>query len=115
MSLFALRRDLRGALVGHLAAYEMTSSTPCRRYAAGLRRLDADDATCAFYDAHVTADALHEQIAARDLCGALVDDEPHLADDVLFGAAACLHVEARFGAQLLTAWSADDAVFAAVG
>ena len=35
MSLFGLRRELRGALVGHLAAYEMTSSEPCRRYAAG--------------------------------------------------------------------------------
>ncbi|HEV7194071.1 MAG TPA: iron-containing redox enzyme family protein [Jatrophihabitantaceae bacterium] len=105
MSLFALRRDLRGAIVGHLAAYEMTSSLPCRRYAAGLRRLGEDDIACAFYDVHVMADALHEQLAAYDLCGSLADDEPELADDILFGAAACLYIEGRFGAHLLSLWA----------
>ena len=39
MSLFGLHRRLRGALLGHLAAYEMTSSLPNRRYGNGLRRL----------------------------------------------------------------------------
>ena len=39
MSLFGLHRRLRGALVGHLAAFEMTSSIPNRRYGDGLRRL----------------------------------------------------------------------------
>jgi hypothetical protein len=105
MSLFGLRRELRGALVGHFAAYEMTSSTPCRRYARGLRRLGADDSMCEFYDAHVVADALHEQLAIHDLCGTLASTEPHLANDILFGAAACLHVEKRFGEHLLSKWA----------
>ena len=105
MSLFGLRRELRGALVGHLAAYEMTSSAPCRRYAAGLRRLGLSDEVCAFYDVHVTADALHEQLAAYDLCGALAEDEPELADQILFGGAACLHVENRFAEHVLDHWS----------
>ena len=104
MSLFGLRRELRGALVGHLAAYEMTSSAPCRRYAKGLRRLGGDDEACAFYDVHVTADALHEQLALHDLCGGLVAAEPELADDVIFGAAACLLVERRFAEHILDAW-----------
>ena len=39
MSLFGLHRRLRGAIVGHLALFEMTSSVPNRRYGAGLRRL----------------------------------------------------------------------------
>ena len=39
MSLFGLHRRLRGAIVGHLALFEMTSSMPNRRYANGLRRL----------------------------------------------------------------------------
>jgi hypothetical protein len=104
MSMFGLRRDLRGALVGHLAAYEMTSSQPCRRYAAGLRRLGADDEACAFYDAHITADALHEQLAAYDMCGSLADSEPTLADDILWGAAVCLHIETRFAEFLLSRW-----------
>ena len=43
MSLFGLHRRLRGAIVGHLALFEMTSSIPNRRYAqrpatARLRR-----------------------------------------------------------------------------
>ncbi len=106
MSLFGLRRELRGALVGHLAAYEMTSSAPCRRYGKGLRRLGGDDAVCDFFDEHVTADALHEQLAAHDLCGGLAASEPELAEDVLFGAAACLHVDVRFAEHVLGAWEA---------
>lgn len=106
MSLFGLRRELRGALVGHLAAYEMTSSGPCRRYAKGLRRLGASEAACAFYDVHVTADALHEQLAAHDLCGGLADAEPALTEDILFGAATCLAVDNRFARHLLGCWQA---------
>jgi hypothetical protein len=108
MSLFGLRRELRGALAGHLAAYEMTSSEPCRRYAKGLRRLRADDATCEFFDEHVTADALHEQLASHDLCGALAEAEPELAEDIAFGAAVNLHVDGRFGRHLLRCWDAGE-------
>jgi hypothetical protein len=104
MSLFGLRRELRGALVGHLAAYEMTSSTPCRRYAQGLRRLGGSDAACQFYDEHITADALHEQLAANDLCGGLADAEPELAGDILFGAACSLYVDTRFAEHVLGRW-----------
>ncbi|MFD1498718.1 iron-containing redox enzyme family protein, partial [Streptosporangium lutulentum] len=39
MSLFGLHRRHRGALLGHLAALEMTSSIPNRRCSRGLRRL----------------------------------------------------------------------------
>ena len=106
MSMFGLRRDLRGALVGHLAAYEMTSSEPCRRYARGLRRLGGDDAACRFYDEHVTADALHEQLAAHDLCGGLAADEPELTEDILFGAASSLLVDTRFAEHVLGCWQA---------
>lgn len=107
MSLFGLRRSLRGALAGHLTAYEMTSSAPCRRYAKGVRRVFGHDADGRFFDVHVTADALHEQVAAHDLCGALATDEPNLAEDILFGAACCLYVDARFAEFVLGQWSAD--------
>ena len=36
MSFFGLHRRLRGAIVGHLALFEMTSSVPNRRYGSGL-------------------------------------------------------------------------------
>jgi Iron-containing redox enzyme len=104
ISLFGLHREWRGALVGHLAAFEMTSSVPNRRYSLGLRRLGLDDVTRRFYDEHVTADALHEQLAAHDLCGGLVEDEPQLADDILFGATCCLELDNRFAAYVLTRW-----------
>jgi hypothetical protein len=39
MSLFGLHRRHLGALLGHLAAFEMTSSAPNYRYSLGLRRL----------------------------------------------------------------------------
>lgn len=106
MSMFGLHRELRGAVVGHLAAFEMTSSAPNRRYGQGLRRLGGDEASRRFYDVHVTADALHEQIAAHDLCGSFVDAEPELAGDVLFGAACALYVDNRFADHLLAQWRA---------
>ncbi|GLY24365.1 iron-containing redox enzyme family protein [Micromonospora sp. NBRC 101691] len=106
ISLFGLHRRLRGALVGHLAAFEMTSSLPNRRYGNGLRRLGFDEVATRFYDEHVEADAVHEQIAAYDLCGGLARAEPARTGDVLFGAAACLAVDRLFATHLLTSWSA---------
>jgi hypothetical protein len=105
MTLFGLRRELLGALVGHLAAYEMTSSEPCRRYARGLRRLGGSDDACRFYDEHVTADALHEQVVMHDLCAGLAAAEPAWTEDILFGAAACLLVDRRFAEHVLGCWA----------
>jgi hypothetical protein len=104
MSLFGLHRRWRAAAVGHLTAVEMTSSEPSRRYAAGLRRLGFGDATTVFYDEHVEADAVHEQIASVDMCGALVAEEPELADDVLFGAACALALDGVTATYLLGVW-----------
>ena len=107
MSLFGLHRRLRGAAVGHLAAFEMASSVPNRRYGDGLRRLGfGPDATC-FFDEHVEADAVHEQIAAYDLCGSLAEDEPGLVGDLILGAATALEMDRLFAEHLLGAWSAE--------
>jgi hypothetical protein len=106
MSLFGLHRRWRGAALGHLAAVEMTSSEPSRRYSAGLRRLGFDERVTVFYDEHVEADAVHEQIASVDMCGSLVADEPQLAPDVLFGAACSLAMDAVAAQHLLGAWEA---------
>ncbi len=105
ISLFGLRRELSGALIGHLAAFEMTSSLPNRRYGNGLRRLGGDATATRFYDEHVEADAVHEQIAAHDLCGGYALQHPEAAADILFGAKACLAVEAEFGRHLLERWT----------
>jgi Iron-containing redox enzyme len=108
MSAFGLHRSRRGAIVGHLAMFEMTSAQPNRRYGDALRRLDCDAETIDFYDEHVEADAVHENIAAYDLAGGLARAEPELADDILYGARAMLHLEARFARRLLDAWGAGE-------
>lgn len=104
MSWFGLHRRLRGALVGHLAAFEMTSSVPNRRYGNGFRRVGYGDDVTDFYDEHVEADAVHESIAAWDLANSLALDEPRLASDILFGVQALLALEARWATYLLDAW-----------
>jgi hypothetical protein len=106
MSLFGLHRRWRGAALGHLAAVEMTSSEPSRRYSSGLRRLGFDERTTVFYDEHVEADAVHEQIASVDMCGSLVAAEPDLARDVLFGAGCSLAVDGLTATYLLGEWAA---------
>lgn len=105
MSMFGLNRRLLGAIVGHLAAFEMTSSIPNKLYGDGLRRLGFGADVTDYFDEHVEADAVHEQIAARDLAGALSEDRPDLLPDIMFGAAACLTVDGWAGAHMLDAWS----------
>ncbi|MEU9385431.1 iron-containing redox enzyme family protein [Streptomyces sp. NPDC048279] len=104
MSLFGLHRALRGALVGHFAAVETTSSPASRRIAHGLRRVGAGPAAVHFYAEHVEADAVHEQIVRREVVGGLLESEPDLDGDVAFGVDATVWTEERLGSQLLTAW-----------
>ncbi|AEV85586.1 hypothetical protein ACWT_4564 [Actinoplanes sp. SE50] len=106
MSYFGLHRARRGAVLGHLAAYEMTSSLPNRSYGNGLRRLGGDPAATAFYDEHVEADAVHEQIAAHDMCGTFALAEPELAGQVLWGARCALAVDNLWATAVLDAWAA---------
>ncbi|GAA1443280.1 iron-containing redox enzyme family protein [Mycobacterium cookii] len=103
-SLLGLHRRLRGAAMGHLAAFEMTSSLPSRKMVQGLDRLGLTGPMSHYYDEHVEADAVHEHLAARDICGTLAEDEPDQAADLLFGAFTCLDAEARFATAMLGAW-----------
>jgi hypothetical protein len=104
MSLCGLHRRLRGAIVGHLAAFEMTASLSNRAYADGLRRLGFGQDTADCFEQQVEATAVHEQVAAWDLVDGLATAEPALAGDILWGAAALLELEARWGRHLLDAW-----------
>jgi Iron-containing redox enzyme len=107
LSWFGLHRRLRGAVVGHLAIFEMTSSVPNRRYGNGIRRLGYGPEVTDFYDEHVEADAVHENIAVWDLANSLAVTEPDLGDDILFGARALLALEAQWARHLLDSWSRD--------
>ena len=108
MSMFGLNRRLLGAIVGHLAAFEMTSSIPNRMYGDGFRRLGFGEEVTDYFDEHVEADAVHEQIAGRDLAGALAEDHPELLPDIMFGAAVCMRVDGRMGALMFERWSAGE-------
>ncbi|MFL5781366.1 MAG: iron-containing redox enzyme family protein [Thermoleophilaceae bacterium] len=105
MSLFGLHRRLRGAIVGHLAALEMDSTLPNRRYGNALRRLGLGEEATDFFDEHVEADAVHEALAAHDVAGALAADDPEVAADILFGARAMVLLDERVAARTLGAWA----------
>jgi len=113
VSTFGMSRRRRGALVGHLAAFELTSVEPMRRYGSALRRIGAPAETARFYDVHVLADAEHERLAL-DMAAAFVRDEPVLYGDVVLGAAAALLVERRFAETLLAGPVAAAAAMGAV-
>lgn len=104
MSWFGLHRSRRGALVGHLALFEMTSAVPNRRYASGLRRLGYGAEATDFFDEHVVADSVHELIAVNDLAGPMVEEG--LGRDVVLGARALAHLEGAFASRLLECWNA---------
>ncbi len=107
MSLFGLHRALRGALVGHFACVEVTSSPGSRRLVTAMRRCGAGPAAERFYAEHVEADAVHEQVVRREVIGGLLADEPRLEADVAFGCAATVLLEARLGAHITAAWDRE--------
>jgi heme oxygenase-like protein len=106
MSFFAVHRRWLGALLGHLAALEMTSTGPNRLYSAGARRLGAGEPDRRYFDEHVEADAVHEQIAAHDLCGTYAAAHPGAAAGILFGASCCLAIDGALAGHLLSCWRA---------
>ncbi|MFC5801961.1 iron-containing redox enzyme family protein [Streptomyces formicae] len=104
MSLFGLHRALRGCLVGHFATVEITSSPASKRMAAAMRRAGAGPAAQFFYDEHVEADAVHEQVVRREVIAGLLEEEPHLEADVAFGVDATVHLDSRLADHVLGAW-----------
>ncbi|TYB49843.1 iron-containing redox enzyme family protein [Actinomadura chibensis] len=106
MSLFGLRRSLRGALVGHFAAAEITTAPSARRMARALERLGGGPRALLFYTEHIEADAVHEQVLRHDVVGGLLADEPELAPDVVLGVRATSLLEDRLADHLLGRWRA---------
>ena len=105
VSMFALHRRWRAALVGHLAVFEMTSVEPMGRYSNALARFGIGPEGRRFYDEHVIADERHALIARDKMVAGLIRAEPELSADLLFGAAAVLMLEQRFASHLLDAWA----------
>jgi hypothetical protein len=57
-----------------------------------------------YFDEHVEADAVHEQVALREVCGQLLEADPALAWTVAFGAATCLCLDDLTGSHLVERW-----------
>ncbi|WP_293004329.1 iron-containing redox enzyme family protein [Mycobacterium sp.] len=108
MSLFGLHREFRGAAVGHFASTEITSSPGSRRLVDALQRMGAPTDCVAFYSEHVEADAVHEQVVRRDVVGSLVEREPALDRDVVFGIRAHAAVEDRLADVIMASWTAGE-------
>src|SRR3546814_16486211 len=89
--MFGLHRRWRGALVGHLAVFEMCSVGPMGRYRAALERLGFDEAATRFYSEHVLADERHQVVALHEMAAQLVEQEPMPGGEVIFvlGRASC--------------------------
>jgi hypothetical protein len=103
-TMFGLHRRLLGATAGHLAALQLTSALASARVARGIQRLGLPAEVSRLFDEQGLTDALHEQAAARDLAGRLVQDDPRLVIEVFFGAAVALHTEAQLAKHLLGEW-----------
>ncbi|MCZ4557541.1 hypothetical protein ABIC28_001900 [Rhodococcus sp. PvR044] len=114
MSLFGLHRNLRGALVGHFAAAEITTPPAARRMVSALKRMNAPSECVHFYAEHIEADAVHEQVLRHDVVGALLGQEPNLAGDVVFGIQATELVENRLSDHLTRHWRAGASSLPAV-
>jgi hypothetical protein len=104
MSLCGLHRSLRGALVGHFAAAEITTAPSAARMAKALERMGAHPDCVEFFTEHIEADAVHEQVMRRDVIGDLLEREPELTGSVVFGVQATELLEARLGEHLLRSW-----------
>jgi len=107
ISMLGLHRRLRGALVGHLASFEMNSVGPMGRYSAWLESLGVPERGRRFYDVHVEADEEHQYVAVDELVGGLLETEPDLAGPVLFGARAVGLIERLFADHVVGAWRDD--------
>lgn len=84
--LFGADRRLRGASLGQLCLLEMDSVEPCARAVDDWDRFDLPVEARRWYDVHVMADAVHDQVIRQQLIPAIERETPHLLDDAAWGA-----------------------------
>ncbi|MGV9300873.1 iron-containing redox enzyme family protein [Amycolatopsis sp. NPDC003676] len=94
----------RGALLGNLAITEIGSHYVNRNFRNGLQRLNGSDDSWLFFQEHIVADAVHEQLAAHDMCGKFVRENPGELSDVVFGAVVTAELGGRANEAILSSW-----------
>ena len=105
VTFFGLHRKWLPAMVGHLAAFEMSSIPPMSAYSAALRRLGAPQDACHFFDVHVVADAHHQQVAADELAAGLVEQRAESSALILWGADTLAWTESQFSEHVRDCWA----------
>ena len=108
ISLLGTQQRLRAALLGHLAAFELTSVQPMSRYAAATHRLGLDERVRRFFTVHVEADEHHGALAQERLVGGDPEADGLPVSEICFGAAALSVVEDGFARHLLRSWSVGE-------
>ena len=103
ISMFALHRRWRAAFVGQLAVSTVASIEPMEHCNQALVRLGIGAEGRRFYDART--DASHALATRERMVAGLIDVEPQLGSDLLFGATTIVMLEQRFRGHLLEAWS----------
>ena len=99
LSYFGIHRSRVNELIGHLCVVETTSSLPSRDYSRGLKRLGIGPAGRLFFDEHVEADSVHEQLVVRRVAGGLgTTSEARIG--LVRGARICAAVE-RLAAEYI--------------
>jgi len=104
LTLFGLNRRWRGALVGHLAASEVSCWLPNARLAHGHRRLGGSPMGGRYFDERLRGDANREQLATTELVGGFLAQQPGLSGDVVFGARCAGLVQDLLAAHVLPRW-----------
>jgi hypothetical protein len=84
------------------------------RYRMAMAEHGLPDATRRFYDVHVDADVHHGRLAEEVLIGGDLESDGVEPSEVLFGAAALIHVEDRFARHLLQSWADHRSSFVGV-
>jgi hypothetical protein len=106
-SMFGLQHRWRGRILGNLAATEIGSSFINRHFTEGMARVGGSKKARLFYDEHIIADAVHEQLAAHDMCGGFVTDYPAEWEHLVIGALATLNIRGLFARSIVEAWAAE--------
>lgn len=105
VSLGALRRRLRGVVLGQLALFEMDSVVPNGRMVQCVDRLGCSDRVRRFFQVHVMADAEHEVQAERAFLVDYPHQEPAQVDNLLLGMRAQSLIDQQIAADLMAGWS----------
>ncbi|MGC4960701.1 iron-containing redox enzyme family protein [Gordonia sp. DT101] len=108
LSLFGVHRSLRYELIGHLCAVEMTSALPSRKYSRGLARLGFGADARLFFDEHVEADSVHEQLVVREVAGRLAAEDPTAGASLIRGARACAAFDALAAEHVWHCWESSE-------